>query len=467
MAFLLRALAQNNRVDDLVDPQMNWDLNADSKLDKDEMRGMKRADRAKYLRFLKADKDGDGVLDEDELQIAEEGEHRYQTILKLRKLKVFLKDRLNVRSAYWAFMLYVTFLALYLGLLYQQADVESAYDVTSTIEAVLLPKKEATDGIDKLYEDKSAVFSWLRNTFGPVWSDPVCGDGECSTGEYPGFGRFGCIADCGTYSYLVPVEVQVKAVTYFTDDDRVADFMEKTNWNLCTRELYLPRKTVEECWFANSRQFKYRNGTVETYEIMVPGLQWYVKLNAPYGGMSGEVYYKRSEESSEKTIAYSWGMCEGSEFMDMYEYASNDSSQSRFYEPIPTSYAKNSLNSSVLNRSKLFSKDARHNASFQVMDSAELDAFIAMNSSSNVYVPRIFRDPLTKFANKKFVVVTSVSSKNNETVQEVRALNEPPSRLDTMVESANSSTTRHATKIVSKKSERNTKLTSSSDIPEG
>ena len=68
MAFLLRALAQNNRVDDLVDRQMNWDLNADSKLDKDEMRGMKRADRAKYLRFLKADKDGDGVLDEDELQ---------------------------------------------------------------------------------------------------------------------------------------------------------------------------------------------------------------------------------------------------------------------------------------------------------------------------------------------------------------------------------------------------------------
>jgi hypothetical protein len=35
-----------------------------------------------------------------------------------------------------------------------------------------------------------------------------------------------------------------------------------------------------------------------------------------------------------------------------------------------------------------------------------------------------------------------------------------------MVESANSSTTRHAAKIVSKKSERNTKLTSSSDIPE-
>jgi len=376
MSFLLRALAQNNNrgaVDDVADGQMNWDLNADSKLDKDEMRGMKRADKAKYLRFLKADKDGDGVLDEDELQVAEEGERRYQTILKLRKLKVFLKDRLNVRSAYWAFMLYVTFLALYLGLLYQQADVESAYDVTSTIEAVLLPKKEATDDIDKLYEDKSAVFSYLRNTFGPIWSDPVCGDGECSTGEYPGFGRFGCVADCGVYAYLVPVEVQVKAAPYFTDDaDRVADFMEKTTWNLCTRELYLPRKTAEECWFANSRRFKYHNGTAETYEMMVPGLQWHVKLNAPYGGTSGEVYYKRSKESSEKTMAYSWGMCEVNDdearmitadatyLFDMYEYAgSSDGSHSRFYEPrLHSTAVKNAQNgsSAVLDRSKSSTK---------------------------------------------------------------------------------------------------------------
>lgn len=442
-------MAQNNRVDDLVDPQMNWDLNADSKLDKDEMRGMKRADRAKYLRFLKADKDGDGVLDEDELQVAEEGERRYQTILKLRKLKVFLKDRLNVRSAYWAFMLYVTFLALYLGLLYQQADVESAYDVTSTIEAVLLPKKEATDGIDKLYEDKSAVFSWLRNTFGPVWSDPVCGDGECSTGEYPGFGRFGCIADCGTYSYLVPVEVQVKAVTYFTDDDRVADFMEKTNWNLCTRELYLPRKTVEECWFANSRQFKYRNGTVETYEIMVPGLQWHVKLNAPYGGTSGEVYYKRSEESSEKTIAYGWGMCKVSDDeatmitadatypFDMYEYAgSRDGSRSRFYEPqLHSAAAKNAQNgsSAILNRTKSSFEEAgsgREGLSQVVMNAAELDAFMANKnmSSSNFFAPRIYRNPLINFPNESFVLVTSVSPKNkNETVQVVKVLNKPSS----------------------------------------
>jgi len=490
MAFLLRALAQNNNrgaVDDVADGQMNWDLNADSKLDKDEMRGMKRADKAKYLRFLKADKDGDGVLDEDELQVAEEGERRYQTILKLRKLKVFLKDRLNVRSAYWAFMLYVTFLALYLGLLYQQADVESAYDVTSTIEAVLLPKKEATDDIDKLYEDKSAVFSYLRNTFGPIWSDPVCGDGECSTGEYPGFGRFGCVADCGVYAYLVPVEVQVKAAPYFTDDaDRVADFMEKTTWNLCTRELYLPRKTAEECWFANSRRFKYHNGTAETYEMMVPGLQWHVKLNAPYGGTSGEVYYKRSKESSEKTMAYSWGMCEVNDdearmitadatyLFDMYEYAgSSDGSHSRFYEPrLHSTAVKNAQNgsSAVLDRSKSSTKEAgsgREVLSEVVMNAAELDAFIAnkntSSSSKKFFAPRIYRNPLVNFPNETFVLVTSVSPKNkNETLEVVKVLNKPSPVLEN-----ESFATSRASQRMSKKTEsdRTAKMTSSSDIP--
>ena len=101
MAFVLRALKAQNKHRDDADAddrkeQMNWDLNADLKLDKDEMRGMKRADKARYLRFLKADRDGDGQLDEDELQVAEDGERRYHSILTLRKLKVFLKERISV-----------------------------------------------------------------------------------------------------------------------------------------------------------------------------------------------------------------------------------------------------------------------------------------------------------------------------------------------------------------------------------
>ena len=102
MAFVLRALGarNNDRVHGVADENMNWDLNEDSKLNKEEMRAMKRADKAKYLRFIKADKDGDRVLDEDELQVAEEGERKYQSILRLRKLKAILKNRLDQRSAY-------------------------------------------------------------------------------------------------------------------------------------------------------------------------------------------------------------------------------------------------------------------------------------------------------------------------------------------------------------------------------
>ena len=484
MAFVLRALKAQNKHRDDADAddrkeQMNWDLNEDLKLDEDEMRGMKRADKARYLRFLKADRDGDGQLNEDELQVAEDGERRYHSILTLRKLKVFLKDRINMRSAYWALVLYAMFLALYLGLLYQQANVESAYDVTSSIEAVLLPKTKATDEVVELYEDKNAVYSWIKNTFGPIWSDPVCGDGECSTGEYPGFGRFGCVADCGEYAYLVPVEIRLKAAPYFAaDDDRVAIFMNTTTWNLCTRELYLPKNTVEECWFANSRQFKYYNGTVETYEMMVPGLQWQVKLNAPYGGTSGEVYYTLSKESSEKKLAYSWGMCEVSDnqattmitadatyLFDMYEYAGlSDGSHSRFYEPqLHSTAAKNAHESSFKEVGS-----GREVLSEVVMSAAELDAFIATKntSSSNkfFFAPRIYRNPLLNFPNETFVVVTSASPKNkNETVQVVKVLNEPSPGW---VENESFATTR-AGQSMSKKSDsdRTTKMTSSSDIP--
>ena len=41
-----------------------------------------------------------------------------------------------------------------------------------------------------------------------VFSDPVCGDGNCDTpDEYPGFGRFGCIKDCGKYKNVTTLTI--------------------------------------------------------------------------------------------------------------------------------------------------------------------------------------------------------------------------------------------------------------------
>ena len=62
----------------------------------------------------------------------------------------------------------------------------------------LLPQNDNTDENLLMMSDKSEVYDWLRDTFVPIWADPQCGDGECEDQtEYPGFGRFGCTADCG------------------------------------------------------------------------------------------------------------------------------------------------------------------------------------------------------------------------------------------------------------------------------
>ena len=37
----------------------------------------------------------------------------------------------------------------------------------------------------------------------------MCGDGECSQAEFPGFGRFGCTADCGPYTHLTRLSVEI------------------------------------------------------------------------------------------------------------------------------------------------------------------------------------------------------------------------------------------------------------------
>ena len=70
--------------------------------------------------------------------------------------------------------------------------------ITSTVVNALLPQNDNTDENLLIMSDKSEVYDWLRNTFVPIWADPQCGDGECEDQtEYPGFGRFGCTADCG------------------------------------------------------------------------------------------------------------------------------------------------------------------------------------------------------------------------------------------------------------------------------
>ena len=61
-----------------------------------------------------------------------------------------------------------------------------------------------------------------------VAQGPACGDGSCEPPfEYPGFGRFGCASDCGTFTNVTPV-----AVAFSTNFDNEED-MANSSWNLC------------------------------------------------------------------------------------------------------------------------------------------------------------------------------------------------------------------------------------------
>eukprot|EP00960_Hanusia_phi_P077138 768654-Hanusia_phi.AAC.4 len=70
------------------------------------------------------------------------------------------------------------------------------------------------------------LYSWLQQSIlHTAFQDPVCGDGVCdSPAEYPGFGRFGCIADCGKYPNLTSVSLSLK--------DVIADSRVLLGWDL-------------------------------------------------------------------------------------------------------------------------------------------------------------------------------------------------------------------------------------------
>lgn len=69
----------------------------------------------------------------------------------------------------------------------------------------------------------------------PMWSffqvvapDYSCGDGVClQPWEYPGFGRFGCAFDCGSFPNVSSLTVSF-STSFATRTD-----MDAASWNLC------------------------------------------------------------------------------------------------------------------------------------------------------------------------------------------------------------------------------------------
>ena len=53
-------------------------------------------------------------------------------------------------------------------------------------------------------------YDWLGGVVTDMFPTTVCGNGICeSPEEYPGFGRFGCVSDCGRYLQTTPIRIDV------------------------------------------------------------------------------------------------------------------------------------------------------------------------------------------------------------------------------------------------------------------
>lgn len=66
-----------------------------------------------------------------------------------------------------------------------------------------ITRQELTRGDD--------FYDFVENIVSNTFSDPACGDGVCeSPDEFPGFGRFGCIPDCGRYKKTTKATVKME-----------------------------------------------------------------------------------------------------------------------------------------------------------------------------------------------------------------------------------------------------------------
>lgn len=108
--------------------------------------------------------------------------------------------RINHARGYCKSVSMVIFCALYLAALLLQIDNEATVGVEGAFINDII--YSLPGGIQGGFLSSTDDFWNFLSTaiIGATFQDPKCGDGTCNLPtEYPGFGRFGCIPDCGKY----------------------------------------------------------------------------------------------------------------------------------------------------------------------------------------------------------------------------------------------------------------------------
>ncbi|CAI5516639.1 unnamed protein product [Closterium sp. Naga37s-1] len=198
---------------------------------------------------------------------------------------------------------FVVLMALFITILYLQADSSRSYEITAA-HAVLFPPGMSQDS-SNTFSGPGDFYSWLNTSIvQTLWADPTCGDGSCDRPfQFPAFGRFGCQADCGTFPNLTSVVVRLSSQL---DTQQAAD---ESSWNLC---MVNP---VSLCWYESFQPFP-RGESEVSVAVDIPDGDWVVVLNAPAGGIRGTVHapppgtQRFSVVGAASTIELAaWGYC--------------------------------------------------------------------------------------------------------------------------------------------------------------
>ncbi|GJP79153.1 hypothetical protein CLOP_g9398 [Closterium sp. NIES-67] len=194
-------------------------------------------------------------------------------------------------------------MALFIAILYLQADSSRSYQITAA-HSLLYPPGMSQDS-SSTFTGAADFYQWLNTSIiQTLWADFTCGDGTCQRPfQFPAFGRFGCKADCGTFPNLTSVVVSFSSEL----DSQHAD--QASSWNLC---MVNP---VSLCWYDAMQPFPLGEADFSV-PMDIPDGDWVVVLNAPAGGIRGTLHApppgtrRFSTIGSASTVELaSWGHC--------------------------------------------------------------------------------------------------------------------------------------------------------------
>eukprot|EP00282_Hemiselmis_andersenii_P034297 CAMPEP_0169474338 /NCGR_PEP_ID=MMETSP1042-20121227/26204_1 /TAXON_ID=464988 /ORGANISM="Hemiselmis andersenii, Strain CCMP1180" /LENGTH=378 /DNA_ID=CAMNT_0009588363 /DNA_START=27 /DNA_END=1160 /DNA_ORIENTATION=- len=160
-----------------------------------------------------------------------------------------VRERLDRSTSYRRFAGSFAFFLLYVTVIFLQRDILKAFSVEDSLLNALkgsLPNvnvdgyTNADRGATGVLNDAEEFYEWFGvNVLNRVYVDEVCGDGLCeSPNEYTGFGRFGCLKDCGRYDNTTRIYVNLQ--------DWVADT--SSSWNILNTDPILQRENPYFKW---------------------------------------------------------------------------------------------------------------------------------------------------------------------------------------------------------------------------